>query len=75
MIHMPLEPFMPPKLPPHVHPVKSKGKLYYYLQIGRGTKSAGPRIPLAFYPLIFVNLPSINSARGRTHVMPTISSR
>ncbi|MDO9417976.1 tyrosine-type recombinase/integrase [Pararhizobium sp.] len=33
-------------LPRHVQPVTSRGKLYYYFQIGRGTANAGPRVPL-----------------------------
>ena len=33
-------------LPKHVHPVPAKGRIYYYYQEGRGTKSPGPRIAL-----------------------------
>lgn len=39
---------MPPNisLPKGVHRVKSRGKDYYYFQIGRGTAHAGPRLKL-----------------------------
>ncbi|GEM_PF-1699360 len=34
------------ELPEHVHAVRSGGKVYFYFQRGRGSKSPGPRISL-----------------------------
>ena len=33
-------------LPDYVYPIKSRGKIYYYYQKGRGTAAEGPRISL-----------------------------
>src|SRR5215510_9239806 len=34
------------ELPPHVNVVRVKGRPYYYLHVGRGTKSAGKPVRL-----------------------------
>ena len=38
------------ELPKYVYPIHSRCKTYYYFQKGRGTASAGPRIPLGRDP-------------------------
>lgn len=57
-------------MPAHVHPVQSRGKTYYYFQLGRGTKNPGPRIPLPRDPHSPEFWMAIQQLRGDAVAMP-----
>ncbi len=46
------------KLPPHVHAVKSRGRLYYYFQRNRGTGKEGGRLKLPGEPFNAIGTPN-----------------
>jgi len=46
------------KLPPHVHVVKARGKLYYYYQRCRATENEGPRCALPGEPFTRAGTPN-----------------
>jgi hypothetical protein len=59
------------ELPKGVHPVTSRGKTYYYFQLGRGTSSAGPRTRLPddpHSPAFWQALRKAQVAQGVSHV-------
>lgn len=54
--------------PKGVHAVPARGKIYYFYQAGRGTKAAGPRIPLPRDPQTPEFWVALREAQGKSSV-------